>query len=148
MGKKRTAEREEFLFGMLIGALEHSGYGFSETIETSYPDDVIYGPFTDAYAVIVDRYAEKGDEDYGKQYRVDLDTIAAGIGVIQRAELRPLEDGAKVLHNVKTGQRLGLSAAARKEILEQSRDNDGAQLDVVDALAILECALFGRVAYA
>lgn len=130
-------ERTEFLAGVLVAAIEHYGYGFPGIVE--YEGD--FDSPEALYAVIVDRY------DDGKQYRVDLDTIAVGIGVIQRAEMRELPSGERVLHNTSTGERLYLHPDDRKLILEQSRENDGGEIDVVLALAILECALFGQVVY-
>lgn len=80
--------------------------------------------------------------------RIALHTL----GVIQRAFARvpdepSAQDNYAVLHNAATGQRLYMSGAQRARILGTSRENDASQLDVIDALAILECALFGAATF-
>lgn len=140
--RTRSAQRIDFLDGVLVTAIEHYGYGFPEIIE--YPD---VENTADAYALITDRYEDDDDQTY----RVDLDVIARGIGVIKDAVAQDdpkFPDDGPVLFNAKTDQRLYLSHESRKAILEASRNNDAAELDVVDALAVLECALFGAVTYA
>lgn len=132
----RSEERKEFLSDLLDTALDHRGYGqFS------------VGEFTDDYAVI--HFHESGDE--GGSHTVTLDTMARGLAVIRNAVLRDLdgyEAGSKVPHNVVTGQRLFFGGQARRDLLEADRTNglDG-DYDVIGALAVLECALFGRVIY-
>lgn len=137
----RSVERAEFLGNVLVTALEHQGYGFPEIVEYHVDNDDPEG----TYAVITDRKARPRT---GTRTRIDLDTIARGIGVIERARLRDVDgEDEKVLHNAATGQRLYLSTDARALILAESRANDGGEIDVVLALAILECALFGQVEY-
>lgn len=140
MMRTRTSERIEFLCDVLVGAIEHYGYGFPEVDE--------YEPFlgADSYATIRDRH----DEDSTEVFRIDLDVIARGIGVIRNAELRVnprYPDEGPVWHNSKTGQDLGMAPKHRKAILEANRINDAGALDVIDYLAILECAVFGAVTY-
>lgn len=146
---KRSDARVQFLGNCMDGALAHSGYGFCEIVEYKWQagDSTDFRP--DAYAVIEARPGYDEDYDKGQQWRVTLDTIAHGFAVIREAELREIDGGNKVLHNAKTGERLYLSEGARKEIMLADRTNgDESDLDVVDYLAILECALFGKVVYA
>lgn len=144
----RSAERASFLNDVLITAIEHAGYGFSTVVEGEFSDE---DPTKTRY-VIEDRYTERNDEDYGQTWVVTIETIAAGIGVIKNAVMRDIETRAggteQVLHNATTGERLYLGPAARAEILEASAENDGGEIDVVAALAILECGIFGYVMYA
>lgn len=126
---QRSAERIEFLQDVLVGAIENSGYGWF-TVQ-AYQDD----------------FADITDNETEIQYHVDLDTVAQGIGVINKAKIEYFE-GEHALANDYTGERLYLSAERRKAIVQASRDNDAGDLDVVDCLAILECAIFGQVTYA
>lgn len=151
MSKSKSIERQIFLADVMITAIEHAGYGFPGLVRWDLDMDREPSVST---ATIVDRYAEDEKEDDASPtyITVTLDTIAAGIGVIQRAEIREIVDHAfsdpdRVLHNAKSGQRLYLSRDSRKEILEASKANDAGEIDVVLALAILECALFGAVTY-
>lgn len=121
---KRSPERTQFLEDLITGAIEHSGYGFPECIE--YPDV----PDGQVYAIIIDRYVEDGDDDYGAQYRVNADVMAKGVSMI----IRDVE--GKIV-----------SDDHRKQIMAASRDKDASDMDVVDCLAILEVALFGEVIY-
>lgn len=126
----RTAERTEFLTDVLITAIENGGYGFF-TVEEYDPDNGI--------ATVEDKY----DDDH-PQYRVSPEIIARGIGVIRSAEVGTDGD---LVHGV-NGKRLYMSPGMRKSIMRADRENDAGNLDVVDALAILECGLFGQVVYA
>jgi len=121
----RTPERAEFLSNVLTTALEHAGYGFPGILE--YPD--VENP-ADVYAVIYDRYEEEsgGTDDWrpSQTWRVDVDTIAHGLGVLKE-KYRP-------------GGHL-------RELFAADRDNDAGDIDVVGALAILEAALFGDITY-
>lgn len=135
----RSAARTAFLSDVLICAIEHNGYGFPGLVSSDLDFD--REPMM-TQALIVDRYEEEGQAPV----RIDLDTIAAGIGVIRNAVDQDIKD-EMILHNAKTLQRLHLSHGARKDILECSRENDASEIDVVYALAILECGLFGAVTY-
>lgn len=146
----RSDARVQFLGNCMDGALAHNGYGFCEIVEYKWQagkDSTEFRP--DAHAVIVPHYGYDDDYDKGQQWRVTLDTFAHGIAVIRDAVLREVGgEGEKVLHNAKTGERLYLSEVRRKEIVLADRTNgDDGDLDVNDYLAILECALFGRVVY-
>ncbi|MGW0061407.1 hypothetical protein ACWDTT_15955 [Streptosporangium sandarakinum] len=134
---KRTTNRAEFLADVLTTAVEHDGYGFFSVREWKHD-----GEPGERYAVIY-------DPDEKQIHRIDGDTIAAGIGVIRRAQVR--EDARYkelALHNTKTGQRLYMPNEQRGAILRANHANDAGGLDVIDALAIVECALFGAVTYA
>lgn len=153
--KTRTRERAQFLSDLLIGAIEHSGYGFAQVVEYEPEPD---GDPAGTFAVIVDRYLDEGDEGYGVTHRVDLDTMARGLGVIRRAitvtdgtpnAWQPQGSGDVVLANADTFERLYVPSELRRELLECDRSNgDEGDYDVIGALAVLECALFGRVVYA
>ncbi len=160
--RQRSAERIQFLSDILVTAVEHAGYGFIEA------GDYEFEPAAATYAVIRDRYIlESGTEaEYlDSEQRIDLDTIAKGLGIIRRAVMREVvarparvsldkgipnraERRETVLHNAATGQRLYMSPEQRRNILECDRTNgEEGDYDVLDALAIVECALFGEVRY-
>jgi hypothetical protein len=141
MARKRSMERMEFLRDMLSTAIENYGYGWFKVDEYRHSG-------TDPYAVIWDK-EDKKDEKV--KYRVDLDGIARGLGVIRNAELReiPGKPGKMALFNVKTGKNLHMSTKMRADINKANRANDSCEgnLDVIAALAVLECGIFGYVAY-
>jgi hypothetical protein len=134
----RTTERTEFLTDVVVTAIENYGYG----------------PWFEvcAYDSTKGRAVIEVEDDKANRHMVDADMIAKGFGVIRSAVLRRAvgddECQPDVLHNVKTGQRLYLSPSNQRRILTAYRECDAGDLDVVDALAILECALFGAVTYA
>lgn len=132
---KRAEDRVEFLLDVLTTAIENFGYGWFEVDD--YPDTE---RDADAYAII------RPKDEPDKTYRVDLDTVARGFGVIQRAQEKDV-DGERCLVNDKTGGRLHMSRSQRGRLLKANRENDNADLDVVDALAVVECGLFGVVTY-
>lgn len=143
MTRTRSAARTEFLTDLLTTALYHQGYGqFDVTTDR-----------TDAnspYAVI--QFHEDGPE--GGRHTVNLDTMARGLRVIRDAVLGPagplsLDPDGQVYCNRTTGERLYFGGLARTDLLTADRTNgkDG-DYDVIGALAVLECAIFGRVVYA
>lgn len=139
----RTAERMEFLTDLFITAIEHCGYGQFSIREMSRDGE----PASEIYAVIV--FHEEGED--GGTHRVTLDTMAHGLTVIRNAVMReltgPYESG-KVPHNRETGERLFFGGTARRELMLCDRTNgDDGDYDVIGALAVLECALFGKVVY-
>lgn len=127
----RTAQRVEFLGDVLVTAIENGGYGFFDVVsyDCDHPEALIMDP-----------------EDK-INYMVDIDVIARGIGVIRNAKLATFGND-EVLANASTGERLFVSENDRALIMECSRENDAGEIDVVLALAILECGLFGKVVYA
>lgn len=128
----RTAERTEFLTDIVVTAIENYGYGWFSVED--YDCD-------NGTARIFDQH----DDD--APYDVSIDVIAKGLGVIRDAvSISHFEDFT--LANLKTGRQLYMSVYTRKAIMEADRENDAGNLDVVDALAILECGLFGQVVYA
>jgi hypothetical protein len=134
---RRTPARTEFLSDLFATAMAHGGYG-----------QFTVSDYTDTSAVIT--FHEDGPE--GGTHRVSINTMAHGLRVIRDAVLRDPGGhmtGALVLHNAKTGQRLYFDGDARRNLLLADRTNgkDG-DYDVIGALAVLECALFGRVVYA
>lgn len=154
---EKSAERIEFLSDILCEVTGAGSYGFFYLVgETG-------GGTKDHVARIIDK--EDACDGHGmpldeipvdKIVTVTLDTIATGLGVIQRSVLRAVESGydkgENVLHNVRTGQRLYLSVDRKNAIRGASFANDAAgsgsgDLDIVDYLAILECGLFGAVTY-
>ena len=140
--RSRSDQRQQFLTDVLITAIESGSLGWFVVHEYRY--DTV--PLGAAYAVI------EPEDDDAETYRVDLDVIARGLAVIRNAAPRPLpgcQDAAPVLCNATTGQRLYLSTDMRRRILAADRSNgDDGDLDAIDALDIVECALFGRVVYA
>lgn len=133
----RSAARAQFLADVLTTAIESGEYGWFSVIEYQASE-------TAPTARIV-----ADDDESGQRLVVDLATIAHGLQTIELAAGRPVgDDGQLVPHNYQTGARLYMSFAQRRAIRGASRANDAGELDVIDALAILECALFGAVTYA
>lgn len=125
-GRKRSPERAQFLADVLTTAIEHSGYGFPGVIEYIWD---VPNP-ADAYAVIIDRY-EEDNGTRSERWRVTVDTIAKGFGIVRK----------KYGSDVQAGSNLA-------DLLLADRTNgDDGDVDVIGALAVLECALFGEITY-
>jgi hypothetical protein len=126
----RTPERIEFLSAILSAALEHMGYGFPALLEYREAGNDPAGVF----AVIYDRYEERpnGREDWKpkESWRVDIDTMAKGIGTLRRKYAGTIDPETPMA-----------------EMFRAERENDAGALDVNDALAILEAGVFGDVVY-
>ncbi len=135
---KRSEKRQEFLNDLLVTAIENFGYGSFVVNE--------YDPYKGEGS-----YAEIGwyDDEYDPtKSRVDYDLLVKGLRIIRKAELQPVdEDGNEVLFSA--GKRLYLSPGQRKNIMLADRTNgDEGDIDVVDALAVLEIGVFGQVVFA
>ncbi len=125
--KRRTPERAQFLADMLTTAIEHGGYGFTANVD--YVWDVA-DPH-DVYAVVYDRHeAEDDPSARDKTWRIDIDTMAKGLGIV-----RKMDDAthAQWVRDLKLADRT---------------NGDDGDYDVIGALLVLECALFGRGVYA
>jgi hypothetical protein len=129
--KTRTKERAQFLSDTLIGAIEHAGYGFPGIIE--YKPEPDGDPFR-SYAVIYDRYEvdENSDDAPEQTWRIDIDTMAKGFGIVRKMAARPE----------------GIADWVREVIAADRTNGDDGDMDVVGALLVLECALFGKAMYA
>lgn len=120
----RTPERAQFLSDLLVTAIEHAGYGFPEVVEYVVEPQ---GDPAGTYAVITNRYEDEDETTY----RVDLDTIAKGLGIARKLPAT------------------GPVAEWVRELLTADRTNhEDGDYDVVGALLVLECALFGEPTYA
>lgn len=128
----RTAERTEFLTDIVVTAIENGGYGFF-TVEEYDPEN--------GTATIADKY-----DEVHPQFSISIETIARGLGEIRGAKMHDAKDESYLVNH--QGRRLFMPQGMRKSIMEADRENDAGNLDVVDALAILECGLFGQVVYA
>jgi hypothetical protein len=118
----KTPIRIEFLTDILTCAIENYGYGAFEVLKYKWRD--VPAPFADI------TFGED-DEPADKIYHVTADTIAHGLGVIRKH----------------APEIVGLSFDNYKMILKANAENDASDIDTVLALAILECALFGKVVY-
>lgn len=137
--KTRTAERAQFLADVLATAVEHNGYGFFDVTEWHWADEIDPSEW---FATIVD------SEDDSPTWRLDIETMAEGLGVIRRA-IPATDDDGTYLVNAETFERLEYGGRSRDQLLLADRTNgDDGDVDVISALAVLECALFGRVVYA
>lgn len=142
---RRSPERIAWLTNLLIDAIEHAGYGFPGAVEYEPNDDGT------AYAVIYDRFEEDDDPNTPPKetWRIDLDTMAKGLGIIRNAVMKEVENDGPVPHNKDTGDRLYFGGEVRRQLLLADRTNgDDGDYDVFGALAVLECAIFGHVMYA
>lgn len=124
----RTDQRAQFLSDVLVTAIEHSGYGFPGIIEYEPEPD---GDARKSYAVIYDRYeAEDSDKAPEQTWRIDIDTMAKGLGIVRKM--------SRATH-----------AEWVADLQDADRTNgDDGDYDVVGALLVLECALFGKGVYA
>lgn len=142
MAKQRTPERTQCLLDIFTTAIEHNGYGFFSTANYDYEKG----------SAVITENAQIDPAD-NKTFPVDLDTIARGLGVIRKAVMKEIHEAHRepemVLHNADTGDRLYMSPEMRKAIMLVDRTNyEDGDLDVVDALAVLECGIYGKVMYA
>lgn len=160
--RKRSPERIEYLDGVLDVAIGHAGYGFLSVIRDGNHDGA------GQWNLVYDRHDE---DNYPTQYAewpqverramirgevwvVDIDTIARGMRIIADAVPKSFETypGSgryeTVRANHDTGERLYFGGEARTNLLLSNRTNgDDGDFDVIGALAVVECALFGRVVY-
>ncbi len=128
----RSKEREEFLSDLLITAIEHGGYGFSQAVEYEPEPD---GNPAGSYAVIYDRYDlddSAENEATLPRHRVDIDLIAKGLGIVRKLAKRPE----------------GISDWVKELLLADRTNGDEGDYDVVGALLVLECAIYGKPTYA
>jgi hypothetical protein len=139
----RSAKRTEFLTDLLITAIENYGYAPWMVVDEYDPDKG---------TALIQEVDEDGNHE--ATFQITLDTMAHGLGIIRNAVLRVpdqpgLFDTEPVRHNAKTDERLFVSGdmARRLALAYRSNGEDG-DYDVVDALAVLECAIFGAVKYA
>jgi hypothetical protein len=129
MSRTRTPERESFLADVLVTAIEHCGYGFTSTVEFTYDDDKP----GDAFAIVFDRYERADNPSDDTVWRIDIDTIAHGFGVVRERYYRH--------ENTEPGSPIA-------ELIKANRTNgDDGDVDVLGALLVLECALFGKQIY-
>jgi len=139
----RTDKRMEFLTDILTTAIENGGHGW-------FSVDVYRWDTEDGTALGAAHAVLMPHDEPNKRYLVNLDTLASGLCAIQDAEMRPVhgDPEVEVLHNSKTGQRLYMSETMRRNILLADRTNlDDGDLDCIDAMAVMECGLFGAVTY-
>jgi hypothetical protein len=126
---ERTRERAQFLSDLLVTMIEHAGYGFPGVLEYVVEPE---GDPNGSYAVIYDRYEHPdGSQTRGDlgTWRVDLDTVEKGLEVVR-------------------GMSAHSHAAWVRELqLADVTDGDEGDYDVVGALLVLECALFGQGVY-
>ena len=133
MPKARSDARVQFLADVMTTAIEHFGYGFPEVVEDQRED----GHEADWYVVIVDRYLEPDDEGYGRHHAIDLGTIAKGLGIIR---------GWKAGEDGRPDDWAPAEWVRQLWLADRTNGEDG-DVDVIGALAVLECAIFGEVVY-
>lgn len=131
---------EEFTDDMITTAVENGGMGWFYVREYRWESM----PPGETFAVVEDKEDER-------VHRIDRSVILEGLRVMATHVLREVPYDGLVPHNAATGERLYLSASSCERILRASQDPDGdgaGDMDVIDALAIVECGLFGKVVYA
>jgi hypothetical protein len=132
-----SAERAAFLDDLIVTLIENFGtLTWFRTDDYDCPED---GPVA---AIILD--------DDGARHAITRDTMSQGIDVIRRARLASAStdpDHADLV-NADTGQPLYVSPHNRRRVLAAARENYAGEMDVIDASAIAECALYGQVVYA
>lgn len=135
-----SERRREFLTDVLTMAVENGGHGWFSVEEYVWSDpDVL------PYAVVVD---DVDHDDEATTHRITFAVLSKGLGVIGKARNQATERDGHVLHNMDTGQRLYMSRDMQTRIMRASREYEAGDLDAIDALAIVECGLFGAVTYA
>ena len=140
MGRKRTAEREQFLADVLTTAVEGGINDWAYVSE--YKHEYTPVPVAETFAIVheVDPSdVEEDDEGYAiRGLRVDIDTIAKGIGVIKswKAE-RDFQPNY-----------FGDGGAYWREFLLADRTNgDDGDYDAIVADWIVQAGLFGTIIY-
>lgn len=136
--RKRSQARGQFLAGLLTTAVENGGTGWFFVHEYRWqglaPEAV--------HAVISDM-----EDDDPETMTVTIDVMATGLAVIRNAIVATSDEGT-YMHNAETFERLGFGGSPRDELLLSDRTNgDDGDYDVIGALAVLECGLFGTVVY-
>lgn len=149
---KRTPERERFLADVLTTAVEHQGYGFFHVLR--YRWDC---PPVETYALI-EESPDYVSGDEAAIWRIDIETTSKGLGVIRGARYAaansadphaPGANGEVAVLFAADGKRLYFGGQPYRDLMLADRTN-GAEgdFDVIAALAVVECALFGQVVYA
>lgn len=130
--RRRSPTRAQFLDDLIVTLIENFGQlPWFTTDDYHCPDD---GPNS---AVITD--------ESGKTHPINRDVIAGGLATIRSSRLSDGPDPT-TLHP-DTGQPIGISPHHRTRILTADRDNEASEIDVIDASAIAEVALYGQVVY-
>lgn len=137
---------EEFTDCMITTAVENGGMGWfyvrAYRWQNLAPGEV--------YADVVDREEWDESEEAAPVHRINRSVILSGLRVMDTHVLQDVPYDGMVPHNTATGERLYLSAESCRRIVAASQDPDGdgaGDIDAVDALAIVECGLFGKVVY-
>lgn len=132
---------KQFTDDMVTTAVENGGVGWFRVDEYRW-QNLAPG---EAFAVVHDQ-----EDDEPVPHRIDRACVLAGLAVIATCVLREIPGGEEVPHNATTGERLYMHRTMVERIMRAMADpEDGAgDMDALDALAIVECGLFGRVVYA
>lgn len=123
------AARAQFLSDMLVTAVEHGGYGFPGVLEYKVEPD---GDPAGTRAVIFDRYEHPDGAAARKpppSWVIDVDTMEKGLAVVRGMDPRTHADWVAELQRA------------------DDSDGESGDYDVVGALLVLECALFGEGIY-
>lgn len=136
MGRKRTPEREQFLADVLTTAVEGGINDWAYVSE--YQHEYTPVPVAETHAIVheVDPSdVEEDDEGYAvRGLRVDIDTIAKGIGVIKGFDNPP--------------NYFGDGGSYWKQFLLADRTNgDDGDYDAIVADWIVQAGLFGTIVY-
>jgi hypothetical protein len=129
----RSDERAQFLADVLEIALYHNGYGWFYITEYD----------TETHVATIE------ETEDGSTYTIDRDTVATGLGILTRAKFQETETPGVGRWTTEDGKPLGFGGRALTQLRDANRTNglDG-DIDVLGALAAIECALFGSVVYA
>lgn len=133
VGRRRSRERIQFLADVIVSAVEGGGYGvqtWAEVTGYKWHADDLEGGTAGAVEYTAAQLREFDDfgQPMGEPVQLTIDLVAKGIGEITRG-----------------GDQFG--EAFRRRVVEASRDNWAGDLDVVDADAIVQAAVFGAVVY-
>lgn len=130
----RTAEREEFLSDIITTAVEGGTGYWAQVSQYQYVMDgelhVYTGPKIEGGGTRATLHELNDDETGYKDEPlvVTIDTIAAGIGKIERRDVQ-------------------VHSWFHERILKASRANDAGQIDADDADIIVQVALLGEIRY-
>lgn len=135
--RRRSRERIRFLADVIVSAVEGGGYGVQTWAEVTgyrwHADDLEGGTAgATEYTAAQLRELDWCGQPCGEPVQLNIDLVARGIGVIVRGVD---EFGADEV------------AGFRRRVAEASRSNDAGDLDVIDADAIVQAAVFGAVVY-
>ena len=124
----RTAERHDFLWGVFVTALE-GGVNYWARVGRYRPgwyegtNERELEDYRNFHALV-----RCDEDDSGEVHRIDVNTIARGIGLIKKNKIK-------------------INSTIRDWIVVDDNDNEGSNIDADAADCIVQAGLFGEIIY-